>query len=70
MLGQGVAYDEGAGFVNLFLGSIGNLAAEMALQLACDRFLQSGFCVLILWHGISFLLTLNCFAPVYQPSAV
>ena len=57
MLGERIAHDERAGFVNLLLGGILDLTAEVALQLACDRFLQRGFCVLILWHGTSNLLT-------------
>ena len=57
VLGERVAYDERAGLVDLLLGGVFDLAAEMALQFACDRFLQSGFRVMVLWHGISYLLT-------------
>ena len=57
MLGERVAHDERAGLVDLLLGRVRDLAAEVTLELACDRFLQSGFRVLILWHGISYLLT-------------
>ena len=57
VLGECVAHDERAGLINLLLGSVLDLTAEVALQLACNRFLQGVFCVLFVWHGISCLLT-------------
>ena len=57
VLGERIAHDERAGFIDLLLGGILDLTAEVPLQLACNRFLQRSFCVLILWHGISCLLT-------------